>query len=408
MDSHSTPQPDRDQRPRRAAHQAQFQSASRGEQPSSNRPSSIWPSALPPASPVWFPSVMGTAILSSLLGRQVPDYGWLLYPATALMFLAIVLLIGLATGFAVNARRNPGLFAHTWRDMSILPTWGTVSMGMTATGSAIHNVAPLLPFGTAATHRAGLAESTPADWAIAVAAALWLVGTLIGLFTTFRVALRLMEKGATHPVPAWGLAVVPPMVSATTGAGLVDDIDSDQLRVVLVLAVTAFFFLALFFAILLFTLAYRSHFFYHPLPVDASISTWIPLGVVGQSTAASQSIAAQAELVMLPSATPAVTWLAHAYGWVALVIAIPVVAFAVIRTIYGFRERMNFTPGWWALTFPIGTVALGAAMMAETMSGPWQVIPRVVGTGSLIVLCCTWTFCAIATLTAIVKARATR
>ena len=80
----------------------------------------------------------------------------------------------------------------------------------------------------------------------------------------------------------------------------------------------------------------------------------------------------------------------------------------MIRTIYGFRERMNFTPGWWALTFPIGTVALGAAMMAETMSGPWQVIPRVVGTGSLIVLCCTWTFCAIATLTAIVKARATR
>lgn len=406
MDSHSTPQPDRDQRPRRAAHQAQFQSASRGEQPSSNRPSSIWPSALPPASPVWFPSVMGAALLSSLLGRQVPNHGWLLYPATALMFLAIVLLIGLGAGFAVNARRNPGMFAHTWRDMSILPTWGTVSMGLTATGSAIHNVGPLLPFGTAVTHRAGLAESTPADWVIAVSAALWLFGTLIGLFTTFRVALRLMEKGATHPVPAWGLAVVPPMVSATMGAGLVDDIDSEQLTVVLVLAVTAFFFLALFFAILLFTLAYRSHFFYQPLPVDASISTWIPLGVVGQSTAAAQSIAAQAEMVMLPSATPAVTWLAHAYGWVALVIGIPVAGFAVIRTVYGFRERMNFTPGWWALTFPIGTVALGMDMMAATMSGPWQVIPQVVGTGSLVALCCTWTFCAVATLTAIVKARA--
>lgn len=237
MDSHSTPQPGREQRPTRAVHQAQFQSASGGEQPGS-----IWPSALPLASPVWFPSVMGTALLSSLLGRQVPDHGWLLYPATALMFLAIVLLIGLGAGFAVNARRNPGMFAHTWRDMSILPTWGTVSMGMTATGSAIHNVGPLLPFGAGSTYRAGLAESTAADWAIAVAATLWLFGTLIGLFTTFRVALRLMEKGATHPVPAWGLAVVPPMVSATTGAGLVDDIDSEQLTVVLVLAVTAFFF----------------------------------------------------------------------------------------------------------------------------------------------------------------------
>src|SRR5699024_1395006 len=122
-----------------------------------------------------------------------PGLWRLLYPATALMFLAIVLLIGLGTGFAANARPNPGLFAHTWRDMSILPTWGTVSMGMTATGSAIHNVAPLLPFGAEATHRAGLAESAPAAWAIAVAAALWLIGTLIGLFTTFRVALRLME-----------------------------------------------------------------------------------------------------------------------------------------------------------------------------------------------------------------------
>src|SRR5699024_2615327 len=83
VDSHSTPQPGREQRPTRAVHQAQFQSASGGEQPGS-----IWPSALPLASPVWFPSVMGTALLSSLLGRQVPDHGWLLYPATALMFLA--------------------------------------------------------------------------------------------------------------------------------------------------------------------------------------------------------------------------------------------------------------------------------------------------------------------------------
>lgn len=390
----------RPEHPRREVNQAQFQSVAGGE-----NPHSIWPHKLPPASPVWFPSVMGTAMLSSLLGRLTPEHSWLVYPATALVCIAITLFIGLSIGFAVNASRNPGLFTRTWQDMSILPTWGTVSMGLTATGSAIHTVGPLLPFGTTDAHRGGLTADAPATWVIVAAALSWVVGTCIGLYTTFRVGLLLMERHMNNPVPAWGLAVVPPMVSSTTGANLAADVKATLPTVMLVMAANACFFLALFFGFLLFTLAYRSHFYYHPLPIDASISAWIPLGVVGQSAAAAQAIAAQAEIMMKPSAIPSITWLAHAYGWFVLAAAIPVVGFAVVRTIHGFISRMTFTPGWWALTFPIGTLALGMSTMVDAMSGPWRLIPRVVGTGSLIVLCCTWTFCAAATITAILKTR---
>lgn len=357
-------------------------------------PAPVVRASLPPAGPVWGPTVMGTGILATLLGRETDAAPALLAPAAALMVVAVALLAGLTVGFVRRVVSDRGVFLATIRDLAVLPTWGTVSMGILAAGSAVLTVAPQL------------GGESLASGAAVVDAVLWSIGTALGLVTTFGFAAVLIRQDAGRPLPAWGLPVVPPMVSATTGAALVPHVEGATGRLTLTVASVACFFLSLFVGSLVFAIVYRDLARGTALPLALSVSAWIPLGMVGQSTAAAQALADQAAPLLTAPAAHAAHELANAYGYVMLLIAVPVVAYAVRLTVRGMRGRMPFSPGWWALTFPIGTLALGSRLLGEA-TGPTPLGAVISGLGivAIAALVGTWTWCSIATLRAVRAAR---
>ena len=349
------------------------------------KPAHPSPPPLPAPGPQWYGSLMGTGILATLLqtlGGDLPGGRAL---AVALLVVAWGVFLGLTTAFALRIARRPGVLADTIRDLPVLATWGMVSMGVLSLGSATATVVPA--------HWPALAS---AAWA--VDGVLWSVGTVLGILTALGFATRLIGREVGSPTTTWGLPIVPPMVSATTGAALVPHLATRHGQLLLVIVAVACFFLALVLGLVVFAVAYHHHWRVAPLPLAAATSAWIPLGVVGQSTAAAQALAVQAQRFVLPEDSGTLTQVANGYGVVMLSCGIPLIVWATAMTVRGFRGGMPFSPGWWALTFPIGTVCLGL----HGLEGGTGV--RAFGLASdavCLVLLGTWTLCAVATVRAV-------
>lgn len=343
--------------------------------------------ALPPLGPAWYPAAMGTGILGTLLQTYAGRLPWGHAAAGGALVLSWTVLVLLTGGFLIRIARDRDAFTATVRDVDKIPMWGTVSMGILAVGSSTATVVP-----------AWWPALTRLAWT--VDGLLWAVGTLIGILATLGFATRLVGGDCGTPTTVWGLAVVGPMVSATTGAALVPHL-SGAGQVWLLSASVACFFLSLSVGSIVFAVAYHHHWRVTPIALAASPSAWIPLGMVGQSTAAAQSIAAQTQpLLSGPDAGQVLQQAANLHGYLMLGIGLPLVAWAVVVTVRGFVGRMPFSPGWWALTFPIGTLSLGAFLLGR---GTGLAILVSVGEVATLVLCGTVTLCLVASLRGIAQ-----
>lgn len=326
---------------------------------------------------------MGTGILASLLQLQsgrVAAFG-----SVAPVFLALgwLLLLGLGAGFTRSVVGGAGVWSRSVRDASMLPLWGMVSMGLMAVGSATFTVVEA--------HAPGMAA-----WALGVDAALWTVGTVLGLATAVGFSVWLFRTRPEHPLPTWALPMVPPMVSATVGGLLARETDSTVLRGLLVSVSVVGFVAALLLGGGAIALAFHHAWRRAPIPAALSTSTWIPLGIVGQSTAAAQVLTGLGQGGAGPDHSGAgLAVAAHLYGVVALTAGAAIGALAVVTTVRGFRARMPFNPGWWAMTFPLGTCALGSLFLG------WEEASL----ATVVALCGTWTLCAVASVRAVVRAR---
>ena len=333
---------------------------------------------------------MGTGILSTLLARRTETLPWLLVPATVLLVLGFLLMIVLTVGLIVRGARGEHVVHDDIHFLpAIDPAWGQVSMCYLSIGSATLTVAPQLGM-------VGLA--VPVD------TVLWWVGTIIGLTTSFVFISHAMLRQLGEPRPVWGLAAVAPMVSATTGAILLRHYNSTALQFTMLTLSFLCFISALVSALAIFVLAYLTHAEMGPIPTTFAITTWIPLGVVGQSTAAAVSIEKASELFLMPAYVPYAITVAEVYGLAMFVLAIPVVIFAAHETYNAFKNNIAFTPTWWSLTFPIGTLALGGEMLGSLLSERQSVLATpisTIGVLGLLTLCCTWLFASSATIWAL-------
>ena len=364
---------------------------------------------LPPAGPAWFPTVMGSGILSALVVLLWGDSAVGLGAATVLIVVAWVLMIGLSAGFVRECRSERGAAMAAVREASQRPAWGTVSMGVMSVGSATSAVLP------------AWSESLTGG-ALWVDAALWTAGTVLGLIVAVDFAAGLVARvrsvrarrrgplwlepggsgGLGKPTPVWGLTVVAPMVSSTDGCTFIPHL-GHAAKIALLAVVIVCFVVALGLGALVFTVAYFYHWRRESLPLALTPSLWIPLGVVGQSTAAIQLIAARGSELLPAGARPGVLEAANLYGIVALgVVGAVLGGYAAAKTVVGFARRMPFSAGWWSLTFPIGTCALGAFYLGQVHgSAGWHGASGAI-TG---VLACTWTLCSVSSMTAVTLSR---
>lgn len=314
---------------------------------------------------------MGTGGLASLLqihSARLPFLGW---PAVVMLVLGWVLLVGLSAGFARSVARDPDVWTRSVRDAALLPLWGMVSMGLLSVGSATFIVVD------------ARAPSLSA-FAFGIDAALWAAGTILGVASAVGFAVWLFTERPDHPLPTWALPMVSPMVSATAGGLLAQQIDSYVVRTVVVGVCVVGFVAALTLGGGVIAMAYHHAWFRTPVPVVLATSTWIPLGIIGQSTAAAQVLVG-----------PQLAGIARVYGATVLIAGAGLGAFAVVTTVRGFLARMPFHPGWWAMAYPLSTCALGAHHL-----GWWAASLLTV-----LALAGIWLLCAGASVGAILRAR---
>ncbi len=196
----------------------------------------------------------------------------------------------------------------------------------------------------------------------AVDVVLWTAGTLLGLAVALVVPYLMFTRHDLAPDSAFGgwlMPVVAPMVSAATGAALVDRMPTGEARLDLLLACYAMFGLSLLAAFVVITVLWSKLLQHGVGPARLVPTLWIVLGPLGQSITAANLLG---DVAGLPGA--------HAFG---VLYGVPVLGFALLWlgiagaiTVHTARTQgLPFSLTWWSFTFPVGTVVTGTSELSR-------------------------------------------
>lgn len=310
--------------------------------------------------PQWFPAVMGTGILSVCTERLAAAAPALHGAALAALAVAWLVLLVVGGTFLRHARRRPDRFRATVADPAVVPFYGAVAMGLLSVGAATSAVlGPHLP-----------STASAAAWL------LWVLGTLLGVVTALGCPVRLLAAGPAErgaPTPVWALPVVPPMVSAASGAALTATLAPGPAATALLAACGALFVLSLCLGTVVFVLAYGHLARGNALPLQGTPAIWIPLGMAGQSTAAVNLALVPAGADLPPAALGGLHAAAVGYSAVALLLGAVAAAVALRVTVRALRRGLRFSPAWWSFTFPAGAMGLGVSALGTTLGASWLI-----------------------------------
>ncbi|MFE6858579.1 TDT family transporter [Nocardia sp. NPDC057668] len=300
--------------------------------------------------PNWFAVVMGTGIVgnaAATLPLRVPG---LHAAATAVWALAALLLLTLLGAWALHWRRYPDSARGHGSNPVMMQFYGALPMALLTVGAGA------LMLGKDVI---GLGAALTLDWV------LWSAGTLIGLITAAAIPYRMITRhrfDADSAFGGWLMPVVPPMVSAATGALLIPHLPAGQARLTMFFACLAMFGLSLIAAIVMITLIW-SRLLHHGLPAAGMVATvWLVLGPLGQSVTAAGMLAAAAPTALPDRDSAGMDVFSLVFGVPTWGFAMLWLALAVAVTAHA-RKSMPFNLTWWGFTFPLGTCVTGSSVL---------------------------------------------
>ncbi|WP_370464394.1 TDT family transporter [Mycolicibacterium sp. 018/SC-01/001] len=226
---------------------------------------------------------------------------------------------------------------------------------------------------------------------------LWTLGTVGGLVTAVTIPYLMVTRHDVGPDAAFGgwlMPVVPPMVSAATGALLIPHIGSETGRATMLYACFAMFGLSMFAALIIITMIWSRLVHYGTSGTARVATLWIVLGPLGQSVTAAGLLGSSAAAAVDPQIAGALRVFAVLFGvpvWGFAVLWIVLAASLTVRTL---RRGMPFALTWWSLTFPVGTFVTGTTQLALHTGLPALRIAAVIG-----YVCLLGTWCLVATRT---------
>lgn len=302
--------------------------------------------------PNWFASVMGTGIVANAavtLPAQLPG----LRGAAAVVWVAAAtLLVGLTVAWAGHWTRHRAAARGHARNPVMAQFYGAPPMALLTVGAGAVLLGPDL-------------IGEPA--ALAIGWTLWLLGTLAGLASAVAIPYLMFTRfdlRTDSTFGGWLMPVVPPMVSAATGALLVPSAAAGQGRLTLVLACYAMFGLSLLASVIITTLIWQRLALHKPGPAATVPTLWIVLGWLGQSITAANLLGGVAHLALPDPYATALAALGVVYGVPVFGFALLWVALAAAVTIRTARQHLPFALTWWSFTFPVGTVVTGTSALA--------------------------------------------
>ncbi|WP_424807759.1 TDT family transporter [Rhodococcus sp. 27YEA15] len=339
--------------------------------------------------PNWFAVAMGTGIVSVAAGSLESELTQLKVVAEVFWLLGVTVLLCLVSAFSAHWSKHRVQALTYLRTPAMFPFYGAVAMAFLTVGSATGITGPTF-LGT--------------DVAIAVSTTLWTAGTALGLITYAVMVQRLLRHGgAAAAMPFWLLPVVPPMVSASTGAAVYAHLGDGVTRTAMLTFCYALFALALIAAVGILVAVLRQFARNRAaggamIPRNAIPTLWIPLGVIGQSVAASNLLAAAAHHTMSDPHAEVLRSFGIVYG--SVVGSIGAVAFVAVTvvTVAALRGGLDFSLGWWSFTFPIGACAVGAGAFAAATD---SLLIEIVAVALLSVLIPVWATVAVRTVASI-------
>lgn len=302
--------------------------------------------------PNWFAAVMGTGIVANaaaLLPRQVTG---LHTAAIGIWMLAATMLAALITATAAHWVRHPDNARGHASNPAMAPFYGAPPMALMTVGAGTLLLGKDL---------IGL------DAAVIVDSVLWTLGTLTGLAAALAVPYLMFTR---HQLKSdsvfgfWLMPVVPPMVSAATGAALIAHLPAGQARLDMLLACYAMFGLSLLASIIVITLLWGRLLMHGVGPAKLVPTLWIVLGPLGQSITAASLLGAAAPGVIPAPYASALTAFGVVYGAPVFGFAMLWLLLAATITVKTVREGLPFSLTWWSFTFPVGTTVTGTSELA--------------------------------------------
>ncbi|MFI7589043.1 TDT family transporter [Spongisporangium articulatum] len=295
--------------------------------------------------PNWFATVMGTGIVA--VGAKLLPVSSPLLDAVALVFwlLAVAVLAGVGAAYVGHWVRHPDRARAHLSDPVVAHFHGAVPMALLTVGAGTLLVGSDV---------LGPGPALCIDWG------LWLVGTLLGLATAVGVPYLAITRHA--PTPAFGgwlMPVVPPMVSASTGALLAPSL-SGQAATTLLAACAALFGASLLAALCVIAAIWQRLATQGVGAAAAVPTVWIVLGPLGQSITAANGLANRVPDALRASAVDA----AVVFGLCVWGFALLWLALALGLTLRTARTDLPFSLTWWSFTFPLGTVVTGTSALA--------------------------------------------
>jgi C4-dicarboxylate transporter/malic acid transport protein len=320
--------------------------------------------------PNWYASVMGTGIVAVAAASLPEQFPGLRTAATVVWAAAAVLLVGLTVATALHWRYHPRIARSYARDSVMAHFYGAPPMAMLTVGAG----ALLL-----GRDWIGLSAAVDVDWV------LWFAGTLTGLLSAVAVPYLMFTRhrvAADGAFGGWLMPIVPPMVSASTGALLLPYAPPGQARLALLLCCYAMFGLSLLASIVVITLIWQRLALHKVGPARMVPTLWIVLGPLGQSVTAANLLGGNAHLAMPAPYGTALQAFGVVYGVPVWGFALLWASLAAAITLRTAAEHLPFSLTWWSFTFPVGTCVTGTAALAlHTGSDMFRVAAVVIYVG---------------------------
>ena len=318
--------------------------------------------------PNWFATVMGTGIVANAAAALPTPFTGLRIFGLVVWVLAAALLIAVTAATAAAWRTARPAAAAWHRDPVMSHFYGAPPMAMLTVGAGT------LLLGQ---HLIGLRAAVGIDWV------LWTAGTVTGLAVAVmipRLAMTRPGRVPTGGAPAghapgaafggWLMPVVPPMVSAATGALLIPYTPAGPARAGLLIACYVMFGLSVAASVVVFRLLWRQLAAAGPGPAAMVPTWWMVLGPLGQSVTAANLLGRNAHLAVAAPWARAMQAFGLVYGVPVWGLALLWAGAAAVITVRTARRGLPFSLTWWSFTFPVGTLVTGTAALAvHTHSG---------------------------------------
>ncbi len=332
--------------------------------------------------PNWFASVMGTGIVATA-GATLPlDIPGLAIFTRAVWVFAALLLAGLLVVVGLHWLRRPTVARSHARNPQMAHFYGAAPMAMLTVGAGAILVGRDL---------IGERAAVNIDWV------LWTAGTIGGLFTAVTIPFLMFTQHDVEPdspFGGWLMPVVPPMVSAATGALLIPHLPPGAGRQTLLYGCYAMFGLSLIAAFIIITMIWSRLVLYGTSGTARVPTLWIVLGPLGQSITAAGLLGLAAGIAVDPELAGAMNSFAVLFGVPVWGFAVLWIALATGLTVRTLRRGMPFALTWWSLTFPVGTFVTGTTQLAVHTGLPAFRVAAVI---AYLGLLCTWLLVALRT-----------